>query len=488
MPNQDYQINVRQVTVGDALKQAGAEMDQVKQKATDLGDTSKKAAETASTSHEALGRKVASSSQIMQGSIKALKGDLSGLVDIGRGVAGGIGQSFGQLALKITAVGAAAVAGWQAGNLIYKRFVDDVKGLEPIAKKSVDAFKELDQVKLDNITKVVDALLEKMDQTVSRIERASRRQNAERDAAANAEIAKLEATMPEGPERDRAIAAVKARSERESQASAISESGQKREQYLLAKQDAESQLKKLEQDRAVATEKRDSALTRLGPSQGKGAMAQAVRAEYEASEQVFGPGIDKLKKQIEELREKITDEDSNVRVASRNIDASRYRNQATEATISAREEEDRRRALEADIRAKIQAKKAEEAKAMREEEDRRRALEADIRAKIQAKKAEEAKAMDAEDIEQTGLDVQASSARRRAESFKVDPRLRGKSRALAQSKDSELDVVAEAAAQNAADHKAAVKKMQAAYREQIDELVRLAQDMKTQNKRIGSGQ
>lgn len=483
MPEQDFQINVRQVTVGDALKQAEQQMQSVKAASASMGEEGQAAAEKVSVSHEAMSRKIHSGHQILQGGMRALHGEMSGFSEMAHGVANMVGGSFASLALKVSAVGAAFAAGWAAGTVIFEalwakivKVGDQTGSLASQFEKVKKQLEDLDNQKLEKLKSALKDIAKQHGDLLKDMGLQQNREQVMMSARHEAEAAQVEA-MDDGPAKTRAQAEMKARQAEEKAQLEISHSRQKQEEAAKRKQDYEAQLASLDKNIADAQANADRAVAHVDTVRAAGgdagAAAKAARIAREA--------VDRAEKtkseQAPEIQDKI--KDLNREMFAAETDASKVpfaqRTAKLQQQAGLKHADQQQRDIDARESAKVEAERIAKA-------------EAESKAAIEAKKQEEEQALAAEEAQQGGLDSAAQTARSRAESFRVDPRLKGKNRATAQAKDNELDLIAESAAKDAADHKAAIKKIQEAYKESIDALVKAAQDMKTQNKRIGTGQ
>jgi hypothetical protein len=386
----DFEVHIKQTQSGDSIRQANDGLKGLKESAGQVGEKTKEVGQ----SQEALGRKVSASATITQGALKALKGDLTGLVDVGRGVAAGLGGSFATLALKFTAVGAAAMAGWQAGTFIYEKFIADVLKFGPISKKSIEEFNKLDEVTLTKVRDELDKLYEKLEKTIKRIDEASNRDSAEKDAVAERDLAQLEASMEPGPERDRAVAAAKAKNKIDSTNRTVTTDNARIIELERQKQVIENTIKKnFDAPLAAMEYKRNNTIRALigtdTPEEAEDLKYQAakikrineVRQEYDAMKASYAPEKEKQQEKVADLSEKIASIRSHATVATIHRDTARAEYSGEMKGI---DREETKKAKQNEIDAEV--KKAKELQDKFEEEKRIKELQL-VQIKADAEKA-----------------------------------------------------------------------------------------------------
>lgn len=131
-------------------------------------------------------------------------------------VAAGMGANLGALVSRISMVGAAFAAGWKVGTMIREQLIDplieaeeDASDFAESARGAAEKARELNAVSLTALAKELSGIKVTSDELIASIERVYKRQQELDAARTDTRMARIIQTMPEGPERDKAIAGAK---------------------------------------------------------------------------------------------------------------------------------------------------------------------------------------------------------------------------------------------------------------------------------------
>lgn len=149
-------------------------------------------------------------------------------------------RALGQLSERATGLGGALtktipvvgafMAGWQAGWKIGEWIASWAVKIDQFAaalNRAEVAAAQLNSQKMDALRKELDSVSAAAEKAATEIDKATSQENRLARAKADVGIAKIEATMPEGPEREKAIANVRFRTESEIKERELAAAGKK---------------------------------------------------------------------------------------------------------------------------------------------------------------------------------------------------------------------------------------------------------------------
>jgi hypothetical protein len=357
----NFQINIKQTQSGDSVKQSLADLKTIKATGTD-------STKAVGEGFENMGRKITASQNIAGGFSRALKGDLGGLIQMAQGLRG----MFQSLGSAVAVVGA-GIAGWKIGTvarewlqlkLVASQVGDEFASLGTRAGKARAEIARLNAEKLDKLRKEISETVAKMQEMEDFRTGQEGRQERVFAAEHQKRLARIEATMPEGADRDRALAEEKARYNSGKADREMASATKSIEAARQQKDAIDSQIREAQASVSAARENEAAARSRMKdrPSeerikQASDAMAKTRSAEKNLSElQKMRPAIAK------KAEEAIAEGEASRWVASAEKETAGYtRTQAfseasrREAEDAAKAEKDRKARELADLEAKAEA-------------------------------------------------------------------------------------------------------------------------------------
>lgn len=228
----------------------------------------------------------------------AARGSTEGIRGLSN-AASALGATLGGLVARVTMVGAAFMAGWKVGAMIREQLIDPlISATDETDKAALSAvaaatqYKTLNSASMASLVKELSGIEAKTNDVIAAIGRAYKNQNELELAKSNTNIARIIATQPEGPDRDKKIAAEKATQE-VSQAQRIEREAQQtiamNEAAVAA---ADQKVADLLEKRDLAHSKRANAL--IDGRQLSGAEALQYRtSEEEANANLEAAGLER---------------------------------------------------------------------------------------------------------------------------------------------------------------------------------------------------
>jgi len=272
----------------------------------------------------------------------------------------GLSKAFGPLTLIVATFFSAWQVGLKAQAWLWKKFVGDVKGIEPVLFKTREEFDKLNKVKLDTLQDEIATIRKDAEAVMSTIDRAVSRATALRNAQAAAEKARIMAEEPEGPERDLKIAALEKRTEeanladQEKAARTKLEELAKSEAAIRERLAAAEQADREMQQRAAKAKERYEA----SPSGTRAKAARSARNQAESSAASLADLRGNLTPQLTNITESRADAQNELAIvaAQRATTGSTY--SATAGTIGRQQAEAAAKAKAAATREQMQARLA----------------------------------------------------------------------------------------------------------------------------------
>lgn len=345
----------------------------------------------------------ASNTNMAAGNQKAVQGfnHLRAAANGNIGALGGLVAGVGKLGAALTPllliVGALKV-GWDRGIGIQERLwaniVDSVDKGTGSLRKNREEFDKINDVKFDKVSAEVKRLTSDLDKMASVFDKTLQREEALRNAELAKKIADLERTMPEGPERDKAIATARFQAEQ----------NQERNRELLAEQEAFALADGVEELKKAIAELESSMAEKEGafsiaqdnlrdrPSAGTIDVVKTTRADRDSFKEDYDAKMPELQENLRRLNDQLADAQTKREVAQITRATSESSYKGTTASIDKREndrqqKEEDKAFQEAQLAsAQKQKEEAERAGAARiaELENRLRQAEADAKEKRRA--------------------------------------------------------------------------------------------------------
>ena len=344
-------------------------------------DTEKLGQQTAKA--DTAGRQQAQTMKQQAQEIQRLQGGLRGGTTAFMGMTGAVGKLMAALGI-VTAVYGTFRAAWSQGlkaqAFLWDKLVTSVKDMGPPIAKTKEEFAKLNEVKLAGLNKEVDGITTKLAATLSLLDKVDARNAKLRAAQAAVEDALIEARLPAGEERDKALAQAKTKreinelmAERESMQERIKEStaagqalqaqrverlrpieeAQKR--YEATRGRAEQRVARFKADEAqrgaettgmsAALDEMNPEYRRRSPAPERSMSGAIFRPLKEARNQLaqakkdFQPAIDELDKKRAELQQQTLDAIADMEALEARLAAARLRSGPTSSRIEWAEKE-----------------------------------------------------------------------------------------------------------------------------------------------------
>jgi DNA repair exonuclease SbcCD ATPase subunit len=338
----EFEINVKQTQSGSSIKDAGNDLRDLKTVTSDV----KKAGVDTGESFEQTGRKISATTGVMSGAMRLLKGDMTGIVQIGqsiRGLFAGIGP--------LIAVVGSALAGWKVGTIV-REWIDLKTTTFDTAEgvvKTKEEFEKVNKVKLDALAKEIKGIQDRLKETLADLSRIYAMRKQEADAIIDRELAKTR-TEKESPARDRKIADLEKQKAQSNLSLDIEQNVMNLQELEPARKKIKDKIDSLQAEVDGLEAKRKAAIERIqGATPGdKGPMAKQVRAELSATETANKEALKEAQKELKEIDQQIAQERSNRRVQSAQKDTIVYERKAKETPILKKEREEATRDAAAD--------------------------------------------------------------------------------------------------------------------------------------------
>jgi hypothetical protein len=273
-----------------------------------------------------------------------------------------LSNTFGNLSMVAGALFAGIKAGLAIQSALWKRYVDDVKMIEPVLFKTRAQFDELNKTRLDALAEQVRNIQKETNAVLSAIDRAVARSSSLRAAEVAAERARIMEQEPAGPQRDMRLAQL----DRRAAESDIAEREQAEQRKIAAlrRQEAElaSRIGAADADSASAQDLAQGRKARIDATQSPSAAAvksarQAQAGAASAAEMAAKLRAE-LEPQIEAIREQIKDAETKLAIAPLQRAAANSGFAATSNKATADLEADQRKTAGGDRRAALQAELA----------------------------------------------------------------------------------------------------------------------------------
>jgi hypothetical protein len=252
----------------------------------------------------------------------ALEQVLRGNVGALGNMAFGAGKASKAL-MGISAAGAGFSIGWAVGSAIYKagaalmEFNKHAEKSPRLTSAAREELEKLGQVKLTALDTEIRGIQQRLNSTLQSITALAGRTTDRMQAQSALDVAEMEATMPAGPGRDRAVAERKAKARED----VLAEEDRAAQQEITvanqAKAAAAAKLEQLqaEKDAAEAASRAASEKVLSRPADGSPASAEAAAAR-DAARIAAQVAADALTKQTPALNEQMTSADSAVAEAN----------------------------------------------------------------------------------------------------------------------------------------------------------------------------
>jgi hypothetical protein len=342
----EFEINVKQTQSGSSIKDAGNDLRDLK---TITADT-KRAGVDVGESFEQTGRKISATTGVMSGAMRLLKGDMTGIVQIGqsiRGLFAGIGP--------LIAVIGSGLAGWKLGAIVreWLELKTTTFDTAEAVTKTKEEFEKVNKVKLDALAKEIATIKQGLKDTLGDLDKVYAMRRQEANAAIERDLAKTRAE-PQSPDRDRRIADLEKAKAQKGLSFDVEQNVMNLQELEPARKKIQDQIAALEADLAGLEAKRQAGLERIkGATPGdKGAMAKQLNAELWGTESASKDALEKARKELKDIDQQIAQERSNRRVQNAQRDTIVYERQAKEAPIVEQEQKLAKQSAEDAERAK----------------------------------------------------------------------------------------------------------------------------------------
>jgi len=433
----DFNINIKQTQDGSSIRDANSDLKDLKNTVKETTGNVREHGETFSQA----GLKVSSFRMILSGLSQVVRGNVSGMTQIFRGLSIAIGGTaatlLGWIGIITALATVTALVSRKLGELWYsmkygadqvaedgKKFKDVRKNLEDLDKVKLGALEK----EIEKITKASSDALDQIDKTFARI-------NAEADADTEREIAKLK-TQPESPDRERAIADLELKRDQRKAGNVVKESGQKLQQLGTTRSALASEKSALEAD-----------LPNIRGDKNRAAARQKI-TDFDA--------------RIAKINEQMADERTKQSVAMKGMDTAVYSDTAKRQQIDRQEAEGKKK----------------------EEHTRLEADLAAIQEKIKAAKDQQELEHKAAQANIEDVKSRAQESAGAASAFTPDKRLRGKALKRAQSHDVDLDLKAQSDAAYLGRLEKALKDKDVVFERILQALEKQAEDQKNAIKNL----
>lgn len=217
-----------------------------------------------------------------------------------------LGNTLGSLTAKVTMVGAAFMAGWQVGDMIRRKLIDPIleaksalEGMDKAALDSAKHYRELNSTSMAKLVESLSGVEAKAADIIGAIERVYQRQKALEMAQSNTKVAEMMASMPDSPERDKAVAEEQRRLQVESAKQTKVEQQSIIDQNKKALDDADEKLAQVVDAKRVAQAKAMAAA-----SSGR-SFGGAEATEYRQAMEEVDKKIEEATQRREEIRQRL---------------------------------------------------------------------------------------------------------------------------------------------------------------------------------------